>query len=415
MYVRRWPRISGLVADAAQRQPHEVASGRLGDRARQRGLADARRADQAQDRPFELLHQRLHGEVLEDPLLDLLEAVVVLVEDPLGVDDVELLVGLLAPGEPQDPVDVVADDGRLGRHRGHHAELLELLLDLPLRLLREVLLLGALFQLGQLVLELVSVAELLLDRLHLLVEVVLLLRLLHLLLDARPDLPLHLQDLDLRLDQLVEPRQALRGRIDLQDRLLVGEFQLQLPDHRVGELAWIFDRLHGDQDLRRDPLVQFDVGLEGGVDLAHESVQLHGALLHLGDLLDLHREEAVGLGEAADLRAPLPFHKYLHGPVGEAQQLDDRADRPDGEDVLRDRLVGLRLALRGEEDFLAAGGSRSTPFAHRLFERADRFFTTDEERHHHVREDDDVPQRKQWYATGPLFLVVSVGHAQGQS
>ncbi len=111
-------------------------------------------------------------------------------------------------------------------------------------------------------------------------------------------------------------------------------------------------------------------------------------------------------------RAPLPFDQHLHSPVGEAQKLDDRADRPDGEDVLGDRLVGLRLALRGEEDLLAAGGSGRTTFAHRLFERADRLFTTDEERHHHVREDDDVPQRKQWYATGPLFLVVAVGHAQ---
>ena len=53
-----------------------------GDGLGQRGLADARRADEAEDRPLELLHQRLHGEVLEDALLDLLQAVVVLVEDP---------------------------------------------------------------------------------------------------------------------------------------------------------------------------------------------------------------------------------------------------------------------------------------------------------------------------------------------
>ena len=217
-----------LVAHAAQRQPHEVAPGRLRDRARQRRLAHARRSDEAHDRPLQLLHQRLHGQVLEDPLLDLLQAVVVLVEDPLGVDDVQLLLGLLAPGQRQHPVEVVAHDRRLRRHRRHHAQLLELLLDLGQRLFRQALLLGPVFQLRQLVLEFVAIAQLLLDRLHLLVEVVLLLRLLHLLLDARPDLPLDLQDLDLRLDQLVEPRQALGRRVHLQHRLLVTELQLQL-------------------------------------------------------------------------------------------------------------------------------------------------------------------------------------------
>src|SRR5215467_5567658 len=40
----------GLVTHAAQRHAHEVAAGRLGDRLAQRGLADARWPDQAEDR-----------------------------------------------------------------------------------------------------------------------------------------------------------------------------------------------------------------------------------------------------------------------------------------------------------------------------------------------------------------------------
>ena len=44
-----------LVAHAAERDAHELAAERLRDRARERGLADARRADEAQDRP---LHRR---------------------------------------------------------------------------------------------------------------------------------------------------------------------------------------------------------------------------------------------------------------------------------------------------------------------------------------------------------------------
>jgi hypothetical protein len=74
----------GLVAHAAQRHAHELAVGGLGDRLAERGLADAGRADQAQDRRLQLVDALLHGEVLEDAFLDLLQAVVVLVEHLLG-------------------------------------------------------------------------------------------------------------------------------------------------------------------------------------------------------------------------------------------------------------------------------------------------------------------------------------------
>ena len=74
----------GLVAHAAERHAHELASGRLGDRFAERGLADAGRPDQAQDRPGQLVGALLHREVLDDALLDLLEAEMVGVENLLG-------------------------------------------------------------------------------------------------------------------------------------------------------------------------------------------------------------------------------------------------------------------------------------------------------------------------------------------
>src|SRR5262249_39607982 len=78
----------GLVAHAAERQPHELAAGGAGDRLGERALADARRADEADDRALRLLGELADGEELEDPLLDLLEAVMVLVEDLLRLLDV---------------------------------------------------------------------------------------------------------------------------------------------------------------------------------------------------------------------------------------------------------------------------------------------------------------------------------------
>ena len=168
----------GLVAHAADREPDELAVDRAGDRLAERGLADARRADEAEDRAGEVVLQLRDGEVLEDPLLDLLEVVVVLVEDRLGALEVEVVLGGLAPRQRQDPVDVGADHAVLGRGGRELLEPPELALDGLLGLLGQVLLLDLLAQLGQLGLLLVALAELVLDRLQLLAEEVLALALL---------------------------------------------------------------------------------------------------------------------------------------------------------------------------------------------------------------------------------------------
>src|SRR5690606_23163591 len=122
----------GLVAHAAQAHAHELAVGRLGDGLAQRGLAHARRADQAQDRPLHLLDPRLHRQVLEDALLDLLQAVVVGVERVLRGLEVLAHLAALLPRHAQQPVEVVAHHRGLGRHRRHLLELVELALGLGL-------------------------------------------------------------------------------------------------------------------------------------------------------------------------------------------------------------------------------------------------------------------------------------------
>ena len=82
-----------LVAHAAERQAHELAARW---RARSTWPSEVLPTPGGPTRqrigPLQLLHQRLHREVLEDALLDLLQAVVVLVEDLLGLVDVELVL-----------------------------------------------------------------------------------------------------------------------------------------------------------------------------------------------------------------------------------------------------------------------------------------------------------------------------------
>src|SRR3546814_17863585 len=92
---------------------------RPGDRLAERGLADARRADEAEDRALHLLHALLHGQVFGDALLHLLEAVVAGVENLLLALEVALPLGALLPGNREDSVEVFAlyrhsAEGRVG-------------------------------------------------------------------------------------------------------------------------------------------------------------------------------------------------------------------------------------------------------------------------------------------------------------
>ena len=283
----------GLVAHAAERHAHELAAGGARDRLAERRLADARRSDEAEDRALQLADQALHGEVLEDALLHLLEAVVILLEDLLGVVDVELVLGVLVPRQRDEPVDVVAHDGRLGGHRRHHLELLQLLLRLLARLGRHLLLLDLLLELLDLVLELVLLAELLLDRPHLLVEVVLLLGLLHLLLDpgsgcaSRPRGSRSPTACSRAPSRGARPDSSISSSVCLSSSLMP-----RCATMRVGEPRRIVDRRHRHDHLGRDLLVQLDVVLEGRVDRCGSAPRPRWSCSHdLLDLLGLDQEE----------------------------------------------------------------------------------------------------------------------------
>ncbi len=238
-----------------------------------------------------------------------------------------------------------------------------------------------------LVLELVALAELLLDRAHLLVEVVLLLRALHLLLDAGADLALDLEHLDLGLHQREHLFEALPGGRELEQALAVLELEVEVRDDGVGEPGRRGHRRHRVEDLGRNLAVQLDVGLEGGVDRANERRHLDRAVLGVREHLDLAGVERVRPDEALDRRSRLALDEHLHGAVGKAQELQDRPERADAVDVLRPRIVDLVVLLRREQQLAVAGD--------RVFERLDRARPPDEERDDHVREDDDVAQREQ--------------------
>ena len=194
----------GLVAHAAERDAPVAPAHGASDRTAERGLADAGRTDEQQDRPALVAAQLADGRVLDDALLHALETEVILVEAAPHLAHVHAVGRGPGPGQIREPLHVVAGDLILGRLRLHAAEPRELLLGDALGVRRQ---LGAADALAQL-LDLVVVgalAELLADRAHLLAQHVVALRAAELVLHLGGDLLANLQHLELAIDHRRAP------------------------------------------------------------------------------------------------------------------------------------------------------------------------------------------------------------------
>src|SRR5581483_7916810 len=179
-----------------------------------RGLAHAGRSDETEDRAADVVLELRDGEVLEDALLDLLEVVVVLIEDPARSLEVEVVLRGLVPGQGQEPFQVGPDDAVLGCGRRQLLEARELAVRGLCDLLRQTERLEPFPQLVHLGLVLVALAELFLDCLELLAEEVLALTLLELRLDLGLDLRPELEHLELTAE---DPRDVAQPLLDLDE------------------------------------------------------------------------------------------------------------------------------------------------------------------------------------------------------
>ena len=284
----------GLVVDAAEAHPHELAAHRPGDALAERRLADAGGSDEGEDRAADLVGEGAHGEVFEDPLLDLLEAVVVLVEDAGGFLDVELVVGRDVPGQADQPVHVGPDDADLGRGRRDPAHPVDFLDRAGLDLVRHAGGLDLVAQLVDLGLLRVVLAQLALDGLELLAQDVLALGLVHLGLDLGLDPALQLEDLDLVGEEVGDELEALDDVDRLEHLLaLLGGHVRAVGDH-VGQQSGLADVAGGDGGLRRDRGAVGDVLLDLGLDRAHQRLDLEAVGALVGELLDRRAQVRLG-------------------------------------------------------------------------------------------------------------------------
>ena len=341
----------GLVTHATEGDAHERPAGRLGDRAPERGLADPGRAGQTQDRPLAPARQLEHGHVLEDPLLDVVEAEVVGVE--LGRDRVEVVahVGALVPGQVGDGLEVGPRDRELRVRGVELGQALELSVGDLLDLLGQVRLADPVLELVDLA-ALVVLAELALDGLHPLAEdhVALLLAepFAHLLVDLRA----HRVDLAGLVDEPRDQAQALGDVEGHQDLDLGVALERQVGTDGVGELAGVEVLGHGlDQVAARvagelaDVLAQ-RLGQDLGLRRVGVEVRGRG-----------RRDPDVGLAltQLGQVDPPEGLDDEAGAAVVAAADAVDFGEHGDRVEVGEGRVLGVGLALGRDRDDVSGG------------------------------------------------------------
>jgi hypothetical protein len=372
-----------LVTGAAQRDPDVAPSHRAGDGLGDGGLADAGRSDEQQDGsaglvvvvagnrrvrcrhggrgrrrvglgpfdfplgrgggtvgrllvpsgllPVRLRAQLTHREELQDAVLHVAQRVMVFVQHPLCLDQVEVLGAARVPRQLDDVLQERADD--LGLH-GLAADPGEPR-QLPVHFLPNF---GGKLQGGELFLQLAQVValvvltQLALDGLELLAQEHLPLPLAQLLLDLRLDVLLGIEHADLPLDMHQHPAEPLLDAQRFQQDLAVGGGDVDVAGHQVGELPRI---VHAGQHLLDDLVRQTRLLAQLGGSGPRLTVQGDEGRVfrvergHLFGLTHDGLEKALPVGVMDGDAPPLPVEQQLHSRQA-ALHLADAGDGTDG-------------------------------------------------------------------------------------
>ena len=327
-----------LVVDAAQRDPGQLPVQAPGDGVGHGGLAHTRRAYQADDLPGKLRGHLLHRQNLQNPLLHLLQAEVVVIQNLPGGLNVHPFLGGLVPGELQDGVQIVPEHGPLGGTEGLLLQAGHILQELFLRVLGQTK--GLDFApVGGGVLVLPFLTQLLPDDLHLLPEVILPLApvnlptglLLHLRLQAQ-----HLQLPAEKPQSFLQPGHRVQvpqeaGRILISDGAVLKD--------GVRDVAQIPGGQNAQLQLPGGLLHQLQVLVKEHGGLPHHGLSLGGELGGRPLLDGLHPGGHAGLGleHPLDFGAVLPLHQNPGQVVLHPENLLD----------LRHGTHGVQLLFRG--------------------------------------------------------------------
>ncbi len=296
----------------------------------------------------------------------------VLVEHRPRVLQVEVVLGGDRPRQVAQPLEVGARDRILGGLGRDARQAVELAVGLLAHLGRHLRLLDAGLELGGFALAVVALAQLLLDRLHLLAQQELALVLVDVLLDRGADLLPDFEDLELAREHRGEGAQPLLGVERLEQLLLVLGGQVEQRGDEVGEpsrsglLARRRHRFVGHGGNQRHD------ALELAHDLLDQGLGLDIVGLGLAQGLDPRLEIGLGGRVLHQTRARHALDQHREAVVREADHPQHRAEGRDSVQVGRRRLLGRRVLLAHHDDGAVAG--------HHVVEQLDAALAPDIER-----------------------------------
>ena len=344
----------GFVVHAAERDTLELASQGARNAAAERGLAYAWRSDEAEDGPLHIRLETAHAQVVEDAILHPLQIVMIQVENLLRLGDVHFAAGRLGPRQHRQPLDVIARERVVGGHGRHPREPVELLGGFLLHLGRHACGFDLLPQLLDILLALVQLADFLLDGFQLFAQVVIALRLLHLVLDFGLDLVAQLLDFGFLGQMLVDALHAQHHVGRFQQFLLVGGGQeRQRGSNEVDQAPGIFN-------IERDGLQLVGEGRRSGDDLLelgnHIPLQRFqfGALarIHFRQMIDRRHHEWLKLSKFSQLDPLRALGKDKKALVGHFDDFVHRRQGAYGIQVAGLRTVHAFVALRDHHNGL---------------------------------------------------------------
>ena len=118
-----------LVFHPAERHAYKLAPHRIGNGFSKRRFADSRRPRKAEDRRLLVFFQLQDRKEFQNPLLDVFEPEMVLVENPFRFGDVKPVFGVGLPWKRKNPVNVIVSNRIFPRRLRDHVQPLRLLFD----------------------------------------------------------------------------------------------------------------------------------------------------------------------------------------------------------------------------------------------------------------------------------------------
>ncbi len=357
-----------FVPDAPQGHPHVLAAHGLGDGPGDGGLAHPGGTHQAEDLALDLGGEFPHRQGFQHPLLHLLEAVVLPVQQPPGLVDVDLVPGIDVPGQVQDGVQVDPEHRAFLGTAGHPAQPLQFLEEFGLRFRRQLEGEYPGPVVVQFLVAVLALPQFLRDDLHLLPEIILPLVFVHLLPHPLLDALLQVEYLVLLLQQADDHLQAAGDAGFLQDALLDVIIDVDVGGDVLRKVEGVGGIHHAEHQFLGHLGGQVAVVPEQVLGRPHQGVAL-GPVGHPGPGGVVHHQpgqEGLLLGDGHQLGPVLALHQHPQRLRLDPDDLADLRHHPHLVQLGLVRVVVLEVPL-GHQEYLAAAADGLVQGHHRLF------------------------------------------------